>query len=109
MVLDDTMGSSSWLSHFNHPTHREGLTSRGQELLEAREQILAKSMSAGGEAAHRILRQERGAVEIWTCVWDGGNEEERQIERQRERGSWIQFRMSSEARSFNVRTSTQKP
>jgi hypothetical protein len=22
MVLDDTMGTSSWLSHFNHPTHR---------------------------------------------------------------------------------------
>ncbi len=83
MLLDDTMGSSSWLSHFNHPTHSGGLTSREQALLEAWEQMLAKSMSAGAEAAHRILRQERAAVEILTCAWDGGNEEESEIERRK--------------------------
>ncbi len=51
-----------------------GLTSRGQALLEARKQILAKSMRAGAEAADRILRQERAALEILTCAWDGCNE-----------------------------------
>ncbi len=85
MLIDDTMGSSSWVSHCHHPTHRGRLTSRGQALLEAWEQIVAKSMSAGPEAAHRILRQERAAVEIWTCAWDGGNEEEREIERRTEK------------------------
>jgi hypothetical protein len=84
MLLDDTMGSSSWLSHCNHLTHRGGVTSRGQALLEAWEPISAKSVSAGAEAAHRILRQERTAVEILTCAWDGGNEEESEIERRKE-------------------------
>ena len=51
-----------------------GLTSRGQALLEARERILAKSMRAGAEAADRILPQERAALEILTCAWDGSNE-----------------------------------
>jgi hypothetical protein len=51
-----------------------GLTSRGQALLEAREQILAKSMRAGAEAADRSLRQERAALEILTCAWDDCNE-----------------------------------
>jgi hypothetical protein len=51
-----------------------GLTSRGQALLEAREQILAKSMMAGSEAADRILRQERAALEILSCAWDDCNE-----------------------------------
>ncbi len=51
-----------------------GLTSRGQALLEAREQILAKRMRAGAEAADRIMRQDRAAFEILTCAWDGCNE-----------------------------------
>ncbi len=51
-----------------------GLTSRGQALLEAREQILAKSMRAGVEAADRILQQKRAALEIRTCAWNGCNE-----------------------------------
>ena len=51
-----------------------GLTSRGQALLEAREQIVAKSMRAGAEAANRSLRQERAALEILTCAWDDCNE-----------------------------------
>ncbi len=51
-----------------------GLTSRGQALLEAREQILAKSMRAGAEAADRSVRQERAALEIQTCAWDDCNE-----------------------------------
>ena len=51
-----------------------GLTSRGQALLEAREQILAKSMRVGAEAADRSLRQERAALEILTCAWDDCNE-----------------------------------
>ncbi len=48
-----------------------GLTSRGQALLEAREQMLAKSMRAGAEAAD--LRRKRAALEILTCAWDGFN------------------------------------
>ncbi len=51
-----------------------GFTSRGQALLEAREQILAKNMRAGAEAADRILRQERAAFEILTYAWDDCNE-----------------------------------
>jgi hypothetical protein len=51
-----------------------GVSSRGRVLLEAREQIVAKSMRAGEETADRILRQERAALEILTCVWDGCNE-----------------------------------
>ena len=34
----------------------------------------AKSMMAGAEAADRILRQERAALEILTFAWDGCNE-----------------------------------
>ena len=41
-----------------------GLISRGQARLEAREQIMVKSMRARAEAADRILRQERAAVKI---------------------------------------------
>ncbi len=51
-----------------------GLTSQGQALLEAREQMLAKRMRAGPEAANRILAQECAAVAILTCAWDGCNE-----------------------------------
>ncbi len=43
------------------------LTSRGQALLEAREQMLAKRMRMGPEAAVRILRQECAALAILTC------------------------------------------
>ncbi len=50
-----------------------GLTSRGKALLEAREQMLAKSMRAGAEAADRILRQERAALEILNCALDDCN------------------------------------
>ena len=50
------------------------INSAGQALLEAREQILAKSMRAGAQAADRILRQERAALEILTCAWDDCNE-----------------------------------
>jgi hypothetical protein len=51
-----------------------GVTCRRQALLEAREQILAKSMRAGAVAAERILRQERAALEILTCACDACNE-----------------------------------
>ncbi len=57
-----------------YPAQIGRITSRAQALLEAREKIVAKSMRAGAEAADRILRQERDALEILTCKWDGCNE-----------------------------------
>ena len=42
--------------------------------LSLREQIVAKSMRTDAEAADRILRQERAALEILTFAWDGCNE-----------------------------------
>ena len=38
-------------------------------LLEALEQILAKSMRVGAEAADRSLQPERAALAILTCGW----------------------------------------
>ena len=57
-----------------YPEEIGRINSAGQALLEAREQILAKSIRAGAEAADRILRQERAALEILTCAWDDCNE-----------------------------------
>ena len=41
-----------------------GITSRGQAILEAQEQILAKSLAAGAEAADRILQQALAALAL---------------------------------------------
>ena len=41
-----------------------GITSRGQAILEAQEQILAKSLAAGVEAADRILQQALAALAL---------------------------------------------
>jgi hypothetical protein len=51
-----------------------GITSRGQAILEAQEQILSKSLAAGAEGADRIQRPELAALAILTCAWDGCNE-----------------------------------
>jgi hypothetical protein len=50
-----------------------GLTSRGLALAEAQQQILAKNLAAGAEAADRIQRQELAALAMLTCAWDGCN------------------------------------
>ena len=52
----------------------EYLNIQSSNLLSLSEQILAKSMRAGAEAADRILRQARAALEILTCAWDDCNE-----------------------------------
>ena len=52
-----------------------GLTSRGLALAEAQQQILAKNLAAGAEAADRIQRQELAALAMLTCAWDGCNGE----------------------------------
>ncbi len=51
-----------------------GITSRGQALFEAQQQILAKSFVAGAEAADCIQQQELAALAILNCAWDGCNE-----------------------------------
>ena len=50
-----------------------GLTSRGLALVEAQQDILAKNLVAGAEAADRIQRQELAALAMLTCAWDGCN------------------------------------
>ncbi len=52
----------------------EGIIPRGLALVEAQEQIWAKSLAAGAEAADRIQQQELAALAILTCKCNGCNE-----------------------------------
>ncbi len=51
-----------------------GITYRGQALVEAQEQILAKNLTAGAEAGDRIQQPELAALAIMTCAGNGCNE-----------------------------------